>query len=94
MQALIDKATLEKEKLFMETENRDLKNFIDQYLKGLSVREDVVDSPDNPLLIINERLQLAMNQKAHKTLSSYQNATYAVWLTHTLSMKYYKAHWI
>lgn len=46
-----------KEHARLEKENNDLRAILKQYLDGVSVNEDVINNPTNPLVIVNQRLQ-------------------------------------
>ena len=50
----LDKASLEKEKAMLSTENAQLRLLLKQYLDGISVNDEVLTN-NNPLLIINYR---------------------------------------
>jgi hypothetical protein len=51
---LLDKASLDKEKQMLSTENAQLRLLLKQYLDGISVNDEVL-SHTNPLLIVNNR---------------------------------------
>ena len=51
---LLDKASLDKEKQMLSTENAQLRLLLKQYLDGISVNDEVL-SHNNPLLIVNNR---------------------------------------
>jgi hypothetical protein len=51
---LLDKASLDKEKQMLSTENAQLRILLKQYLDGISVNDEVL-SNTNPLFIINNR---------------------------------------
>uniref|UniRef100_A0A7S1SW74 Dynein regulatory complex subunit 2 n=1 Tax=Tetraselmis chuii TaxID=63592 RepID=A0A7S1SW74_9CHLO len=53
----IDEMAIAKEKERLEKENADLRAILKQYLDGVSVNEDVINNPTNPLVIVNQRLQ-------------------------------------
>ena len=55
--AMLDKIAVQREKERLERENKDLQTILKQYLDGISVNEDVMNS-DNPLLVINGRVNL------------------------------------
>eukprot|EP00951_Prasinocladus_malaysianus_P019678 scaffold159590_cov21-Prasinocladus_malaysianus.AAC.1 len=48
---------VDKERDRLEKENDDLRAILKQYLDGVSVNEDVINNPTNPLVIVNQRLQ-------------------------------------
>lgn len=56
----LDKASLEKEKLMLSTENAQLRLLLKQYLDGISVNDEVLSS-NNPLLVINNRSNVRLN---------------------------------
>ena len=58
LQVLLDKASVDKERARLATENADLRHILRQYLDGIAVNADVMNSPTNPLLVVNQRLQL------------------------------------
>jgi len=57
---LLDKASLDKEKQMLSTENAQLRLLLKQYLDGISVNDEVL-SNSNPLFIINNRTNVRMN---------------------------------
>lgn len=44
----------------LEKENADLRSILKQYLDGISVNDDVLNNPVNPLLVVNNRLQVGL----------------------------------
>ncbi|KAL6760063.1 flagellar associated protein [Haematococcus lacustris] len=56
--ALLDKTAIDREKSRLEKENADLRSILKQYLDGISVNDDVLNNPINPLLVVNNRLQV------------------------------------
>ena len=54
---LLDKLAIAEEKKRLMKENGDLRSILKQYLDGIAITEDVVDA-DNPLLIVNGRVNL------------------------------------
>ena len=54
--ALLDGQSASNERERMSTENMDLRAILKQYLDGISVNEDVINNPANPLLIVNNKL--------------------------------------
>lgn len=54
---LLDKLAIEKQKKQLEKDNLFFKSLLKQYLDGVSVNEDVMAAP-NPLLVVNNRIQL------------------------------------
>ena len=59
VQALLDKSAVDKEKGRLDRENADLRSILKQYLDGISVNDDVLNNPINPLLVVNNRLQVS-----------------------------------
>lgn len=55
--ALLSKLAVDKEKERLAAENRALKALMQQYLDGVSVRPEIMESP-NPLLVVNGRINL------------------------------------
>ena len=56
---LLDKIAIEKQKGALEKENMFFKNLLKQYLDGVSVNNDVMNS-SNPLLVVNNKVNLNM----------------------------------
>ena len=54
----MDQGAIEKEKDRLGSENADLRTILKQYLDGISVNEDVINNPGNPLMILNNKLRL------------------------------------
>lgn len=63
VQAFLDKAAVDKERARLAAENADLRTILQQYLDGISVNEAVMNNPVNPLLVINQRLQLTLAER-------------------------------
>ncbi|CAG9461858.1 unnamed protein product [Pedinophyceae sp. YPF-701] len=61
--ALLDSASISREHRRLLEENEGLKNVLRRYLQGISVSEDVMRNPANPLLVVNNRLQQAIRQQ-------------------------------
>ncbi|PNH04924.1 hypothetical protein TSOC_008876 [Tetrabaena socialis] len=61
--ALLDKTAIDKEQSRLERENADLRSILKQYLDGISVNDDVLNNPVNPLLVINSRLQVTLTER-------------------------------
>ncbi|KAA6429238.1 MAG: flagellar associated [Trebouxia sp. A1-2] len=61
--AFLDKAAVDKERARLAAENADLRTILQQYLDGISVNEAVMNNPVNPLLVINQRLQLTLAER-------------------------------
>jgi hypothetical protein len=55
--ALLDKLSIEKDKERLQKENADLQSILKQYIDGISVNDDVMNSL-NPLLVLNGRVNL------------------------------------
>lgn len=58
---LLDKLAIDQEKQRLQKENADLRSIMKQYLDGIAITEEVVDT-DNPLLIVNGRVNLIDKQ--------------------------------
>ena len=69
---LLDKLAIEKQKATLEKENMFFKSLLKQYLDGVSVNDDVINS-NNPLFVINSKVNLnrppveRMDGQPHKT---------------------------
>jgi hypothetical protein len=69
---LLDKLAIEKQKATLEKENMFFKSLLKQYLDGVSVNDDVLNS-SNPLLVVNSKVNLnrppveRMDGVPHKT---------------------------
>lgn len=61
--ALLDKTSIEKERTRLEKENADLRSILKQYLDGISVNDDVMNNPINPLMVVNNRLQVTLAER-------------------------------
>mmetsp|Transcript_15982 Transcript_15982/g.34701 ORF Transcript_15982/g.34701 Transcript_15982/m.34701 type:complete len:512 (-) Transcript_15982:175-1710(-) len=71
----LDKAAIEKERARLNGENSDLRLILKQYLDGISVNEDVINNPGNPLMILNNKLRLTAPSAAAPQLQyEYQRA--------------------
>jgi hypothetical protein len=55
---LLDKLAIQKQKEALEKDNQMLKSVLKQYLDGISLNDEVLRS-NNPLFIVNNRIQLA-----------------------------------
>jgi hypothetical protein len=55
----LDQAAIERERGRLDQENEDLRTILKQYLDGISINEDVVNNPANPLIVVNNKLMLA-----------------------------------
>ena len=56
-------AAIDRESQRLQQENDDLRAILKQYLDGISVNEDVMNNPLNPLLVVNYRLQLTLRER-------------------------------
>eukprot|EP00232_Nephroselmis_pyriformis_P026137 CAMPEP_0182864200 /NCGR_PEP_ID=MMETSP0034_2-20130328/7042_1 /TAXON_ID=156128 /ORGANISM="Nephroselmis pyriformis, Strain CCMP717" /LENGTH=528 /DNA_ID=CAMNT_0024996449 /DNA_START=166 /DNA_END=1749 /DNA_ORIENTATION=+ len=56
---LLDHVAIRKERMRLDRENGDLRSILKQYLDGISVNEDVMNNPSNPLMVVNNKLQLS-----------------------------------
>lgn len=63
MQVLLDTTAVDREKKRLEQENEDLRTILKQYLDGISVNADVMNNPLNPLMVVNQRLQLILQER-------------------------------
>jgi len=61
--ALVDKAAVDRERARLEAENGELRTVLKQYLDGISVNDDILNNPLNPLLVVNQRLQLSLAER-------------------------------
>jgi len=66
---LLDKIAIGAEKKRLQAENADLKALLKQYLDGVAITSDALDK-DNPLLIVNGRINLVDQQLAATQLAS------------------------
>ena len=55
-------------------ENEDLRTILKQYLDGISVNEEVMSNPLNPLLVVNSRLQLTLRERDKARAAALQAA--------------------
>lgn len=55
---LLDKLAVERERERLERENTDLQSILKQYFDGVSVNDVVMNSDNNPLLVVNGKLDL------------------------------------
>jgi len=69
---LLDVASIRREKQRLQAENEELRRILKHYLDGISVSEDVMQNPVNPLLVVNERLQRALKARATGTAAGVQ----------------------
>merc|ERR1719181_1465023 len=56
---LLDVMAIERERERLGNENGDLRSILKQYLDGISVNEDVINSP-NPLLVVNHKTNIVL----------------------------------
>jgi hypothetical protein len=61
--ALLDKAAIDREQTRLTKENEDLRQLLKSFLDGISVNDAVIDSPANPLIVVNQRLQLTLAER-------------------------------
>ncbi|KAI8474613.1 MAG: flagellar associated protein [Monoraphidium minutum] len=61
--ALLDKAAVDREASRLTKENADLRQLLKGFLDGISVNDAVISDPANPLMIVNQRLQLTMAER-------------------------------
>ena len=54
---LLDKLSIDKQKATLEKENMFFKSLLKQYLDGVSVNDDVMNT-NNPLLVVNNKVNL------------------------------------
>jgi hypothetical protein len=69
----LDKLAIDKQKATLEKENMFFKSLLKQYLDGVSVNDDVMNT-NNPLLVVNNKVNLnrppveRMDGVPHKTV--------------------------
>lgn len=73
--ALLDKSAIDKEKSRLERENADLRSILKQYLDGISVNDDVLNNPVNPLLVVNNRLQVTLTERNKARMAALTQRT-------------------
>jgi len=56
--ALLDKLAVERERARLAQENANFQELLKQYMNGVSVNDEVLSQPGNPLLVVNGRVQL------------------------------------
>ena len=61
---LLDNLAIDKEHGRLSQENAELREILKQYLDGISVNEDVLNNPENPLLVVNSKLQQSLKARA------------------------------
>jgi hypothetical protein len=75
--AFLDKTAIDKEKGRLQKENADLRSILKQYLDGISVNDEVMNNPINPLMVVNNRLQVTLaerNKARAQVMSQRQQA--------------------
>jgi hypothetical protein len=60
---VLDKAAIDREQARLSAENEGLRQLLKGFLDGISVNNDVINSPGNPLLVVNQRLQVTLAEK-------------------------------
>jgi hypothetical protein len=61
--ALLDRAAIDREQARLAKENEDLRQLLKSFLDGISVNDAVINNPANPLLVVNQRLQLTLAER-------------------------------
>ncbi len=61
----LDTAAVERERERLRRENEELRTLLKNFLDGISVNSAVLDNPANPLLVVNNRLQITLAER-HK----------------------------
>uniref|UniRef100_A0A383VVU5 Dynein regulatory complex subunit 2 n=1 Tax=Tetradesmus obliquus TaxID=3088 RepID=A0A383VVU5_TETOB len=72
---VLDVAAVDRERLRLEAENADLRQLLKSFLDGISVNEAVLNMPANPLLVVNQRLQLVMAERRKQRSAGQQKGT-------------------
>ena len=67
--ALLDKVANEEERRRLQMENEELRVILKQYLNGISVTPDTVET-DNPLVVINSRSGIAIHRPVREGLET------------------------
>jgi hypothetical protein len=78
MQVLLDTTAVDRERKRLEQENEDLRTILKQYLDGISVNADVMNNPLNPLMVVNQRLQLILRERDKARATALQQQAAAV----------------
>ncbi len=73
--ALLDKVANEEERRRLQMENEELRVILKQYLNGISVTPDTVET-DNPLVVINSRSGIAIHRPVREGLETAKNVTW------------------
>ena len=55
----LDQQAILRERRRLDQENDDLRTILKQYLDGISINEDVINNPANPLIVVNNKLMIA-----------------------------------
>ena len=66
---LLDTTAIERERERLGRENGDLRSILKQYLDGISVNEDVINSA-NPLLVVNNKSNIVMPSQVQNLQST------------------------
>ncbi|KAF6253998.1 flagellar associated protein [Scenedesmus sp. NREL 46B-D3] len=69
---VLDVAAVDRERSRLEQENADLRQLLKSFLDGISVNEAVLNTPANPLLVVNQRLQLVMAERRKQRSAGQQ----------------------
>ena len=77
---LLDKFAIAQEKKRLQKENQDLRSILKQYLDGVAITSDAVDN-ENPLLIVNGRINLVETQVRRGRPKITQELTHLVQTT-------------
>mmetsp|Transcript_14166 Transcript_14166/g.34091 ORF Transcript_14166/g.34091 Transcript_14166/m.34091 type:complete len:601 (-) Transcript_14166:185-1987(-) len=62
----MDQTAIDRERKRLDQENEDLRTILKQYLDGISINEDVINNPANPLIVVNNKLMLAQAARAQQ----------------------------
>lgn len=52
----VDNESIRREKLKLDASNKELRHVLKKYLDGISVNEDVINDPTNPLFVVNNKV--------------------------------------
>lgn len=74
----LDRLAIDKERARLERENGELRNILKQYLDGISVNEDVINNPGNPLLVVNNKLHLTVEPQRQEVPHTVVEASHVV----------------
>ena len=61
--AMLDVAAVDRERARLGAENADLRGLLKGYLDGISIDTGVMDTPCNPLLLVNSKLQVMLEER-------------------------------